>query len=83
LFPKEKRALFQEAAMFDLGGWHIGVWLMIVINIAAVVILGLAIAYASRMWRARPQDPRTLEASDAATWELYHPVKHTDKNRFR
>ena len=35
--------------MFDLGSWNIGVWLMIMIDVAAVVILGLAIAYGNRM----------------------------------
>ncbi len=83
VFQGETASFLQETATFDLGGWHVGVWLMIVIDVIAVVILGLAIAYASRVWRGRKQDPRTVEASDAATWELYHPVKHTDRDRFR
>ena len=58
--------------MFDLGGWHVGVWLMIVIDVAAVVILGLAMAYASRMWREAPRDLATLKESDDATRRLYH-----------
>ncbi len=37
--------------MSDLGGWHIGVYLMIAIDVAAVVSLGIAIAYGTRMWR--------------------------------
>jgi len=61
--------------MFDLGGWHVGVWLMIVIDVAAVVILGLAIAYGSRMWREAPRDLATLKKSDEATRRLYHPAK--------
>jgi hypothetical protein len=43
--------------MFDLGGWHAGVFLMIAIDIAAVVILGMAISYGSRMWREEPRQP--------------------------
>ena len=45
--------------MFDLGGWHAGVFLMIAIDIAAVVVLGMAISYGSRMWREEPQQPRS------------------------
>ena len=59
--------------MFDLGGWHIGVYLMIVIDVVAVVILGAAIAYGSRMWRDAPTDPVPLKQSDRATRRLYHP----------
>jgi hypothetical protein len=57
---------------------------MVVIDIAAVAVLALAIIYGNRMWRKRPQDPRIIEASDAATWDLYHPGKATnDKASFR
>lgn len=35
--------------MFDVGGWNIGVWLMIAIDIAAVVVLAFAIAYGNRL----------------------------------
>ncbi len=46
--------------MFDLGGWHAGVFLMIAIDIAAVVILGMAISYGSRMWREEPQPSQRI-----------------------
>ena len=59
--------------MFDLGGWHVGVYLMIAIDVAAMVILGLAIAYGSRMWRDAPGDLATLKESDRAARRLYHP----------
>jgi len=59
--------------MFDLGGWHIGVYLMIAINVAAVVILGAAMGYASRMWRDAPRDLATLRESDRGIRHLYHP----------
>jgi hypothetical protein len=59
--------------MFGLGGWHVGVYLMIAIDVVAVVILGAAIAYASRMWRDAPKDLATQEESDRATRRLYHP----------
>ena len=61
--------------MFDLAGWDVGVWLMIVIDVVAVIILGLAIAYGSRMWRMDPQDPVTLKKSDETTRRLYHPTR--------
>ena len=64
--------------MFDLGGWNVGFWLMVVIDIAAVAVLGLAIFYGTRMWRRRQQDPRTVDASDEATWRLYHPAGDAD-----
>lgn len=67
--------------MFDLGGWNVGFWLMVVIDIAAVAVLGLAIAYSSHMWRKRRQDPRTVKASDEATRRLYHPTKDADDKR--
>ena len=58
--------------MLDIGAWHAGVWLMWVIDVGAVVILGLAIIYGAAMWRRRSQDPGILEESDEATRRLYH-----------
>ena len=52
-------------------------WLMVIINLAAVVVLGLAILYGTRMWRKRPKDRRTKEAADEATWRLYHPPEES------
>ena len=69
--------------MFDLVGWNSGFWLMVVIDIAAVAVLALAIIYGSRMWRKRPRDPRTVEASDAATWKLYHPDEQGERPSVR
>jgi hypothetical protein len=50
--------------MFDVGGWNIGVWLMIAIDVAAVVILGLAIAYGNRM-STETRDARVLPSRRA------------------
>lgn len=61
--------------MFDSGGWGVGLWLMVVIDVAAVVLLGVAIRYATRMWQDRPQDLATLSESDNAARRLYHPVE--------
>ncbi len=58
--------------MLDIGAWHVGAWLMWVIDVSAVVILGLAIIYGAAMWRRRSQDPGILEESDEATRRLYH-----------
>ena len=64
--------------MFDFS------WLMVIVDIVAVVVLGLAILYGTRMWRKRPTDRRTKEATDEATWRLYHPPKDAgDKPRVR
>ena len=63
--------------MFDLTAWNAGWWLWVVIDIAAVIVLGLAILYGSHMWRKRPRDPGTKKAADEATWRLYHPRKDT------
>lgn len=49
--------------------------LMVIIDIAAVAVLGLAILYGTWMWRKRSKDRRTKEAADEATWRLYHPRK--------
>ena len=46
--------------MSDLGGWHIGVYLMLAIDVAAIVSLGVAIAYGTRMWREAPRDLATV-----------------------
>lgn len=59
--------------MSDLGGWHIGVYLMLAIDVAAIVSLGVAIAYGTRMWRDAPRDLATVRESDRATRHLYHP----------
>ena len=64
--------------MFDLAEWNVGFWLMVIVDIAAVAVLGLAILYGSRMWRRRSQDPRTKQAVDEATRRLYHPATEGD-----
>jgi hypothetical protein len=64
--------------MLDLAEWNVGFWLMVIIDIAAVVVLGLAILYGSRMWRKRSRDPHTVQAADEATWRLYHPPEASD-----
>ena len=76
---QEKIAFFAEKPMFDLGGWNVGFWLMVVIDIAAVAVLGLAIAYSSHMWRKRRQDPRTVKASDEATLFPYTTLFRSDR----
>jgi hypothetical protein len=58
--------------MFDFS------WLMVIIDIAAVAVLGLAILYGTRMWRKRSQDPRTKQAEEEATRRLYHPANEAD-----
>jgi hypothetical protein len=68
--------------MVDLEAWNSGWWLWAVIDVAAVAVLALAILYGTHMWRKRPRDARTVEASDAATWRLYHP-KERDRSTFR
>jgi len=57
--------------MFDLGGWHIGVYLMIAIDVAAVAILGMAIAYGSRMAQDAQRDFATVRRADRAPHRLY------------
>jgi hypothetical protein len=59
--------------MFDLGGWHIGVYLMIAIDVAAVIILWVALAYGSRIGREAARDFATARNSDRATRRLYRP----------
>ena len=58
--------------MFDAGGWDAGIWLMIVIDLAALISLGAAIAYGSRMWRDGPMDAATVKVPNRATRRLYH-----------
>src|SRR3977135_2703312 len=41
----EVRIFQRRTAMFDIGAWHAGAWLMWVIDVGAVVLLGLAILY--------------------------------------
>jgi hypothetical protein len=67
--------------MFDLAEWNIGFWLMVIIDIVAVAVLGLAILYGSQMWRRRRRDPGTKKAADDATWRLYHPAETGEKPR--
>jgi len=57
--------------MFDLGGWHIGVYLMIAIDMAAMVILGFAIAYGSWMAREAQRDFATVRSADRTPLRLY------------
>ena len=70
--------------MFDLSAWNDGVWLWAIIDIAAVIILAVAIIYGTRMWRKRSRDPRIVRESDEATRRLYHPNRdRADKSAFR
>jgi hypothetical protein len=70
--------------MFDESAWNAGMWLWVVIDILAVIVLGVAIAYGTRMWRRRPQDAATLRRSDEATRRMYHPDEdRTDRAPFR
>lgn len=57
--------------MFDLGGWHIGVYLMIAIDVSALVILGLAIAYGSRMAQDAQRDFAPVRRADRRPRRLY------------
>jgi hypothetical protein len=57
--------------MFSETAWNEGLWLWVVIDILAVVVLGLAIFYGTRMWRSRPNDPIVQRQSDEATRRLY------------
>jgi len=50
-----------------------GGWMWFIIDVVAVAILGGAIAYGASMWRHRPRDRKTEQASDEATRKLYHP----------
>ena len=63
--------------MSDLGGWHIGVYLMIALDVAAVVMLGMALAYGNRIGREAPGDFATVRKPDRAPRRLY-PVQ-TDR----
>jgi CBS-domain-containing membrane protein len=49
-----------------------GGWMWFVIDVLAVVILGVALAYGAAMWRHRPRNPQIERASDEATKDLYH-----------
>ena len=46
-------------------------WLWMVIDVAAVVILGVAMAYGGAMWRQRSRNPILNRISDDATHRLY------------
>jgi hypothetical protein len=81
LFLQGKIVFFQRFSMFDLSGWSSGFWLMVVIDIAAVAVLGLAIVCGNRMWRNRPKDRATVRASDEATRRLYHPNESSGDKR--
>lgn len=59
--------------MSDLGGWHIGVYLMIAIDVAAVIILGMALAYGSRIGRDAAGDFARVRKSGRAPSRLYRP----------
>ena len=47
------------------GGW---LWLFVALG---MVLLGIAIGYATAMWRHRPQDPTVKGLRDAKTREIY------------
>jgi hypothetical protein len=47
-----------------------GLWL--IINVAAVAILGLALVYGTIQWRTRRKNRVTEQQRDRATDELYH-----------
>ena len=69
--------------MFDVGGWNTGIWLMIAIDVAALISLGAAIAYGSRMWRDGPPDTATVKVTDRATRQLYHSHNNRPSARGR
>lgn len=46
-------------------------WLWMVIDVAAVVILGAAMAYGGAMWHRRSRNPILNRISDDATHRLY------------
>jgi hypothetical protein len=60
-----------EATMFELSDWGAGTWLWLVIDVGAVVILGIALLYASRMWWKERGDRANREVTERATRDLY------------
>jgi hypothetical protein len=57
--------------MFTETAWNEGLWLWVVIDVLAVLVLGLAILYGTRMWQNRPRDPALQRQSDEAARRLY------------
>jgi hypothetical protein len=54
-------------------------WLWMVIDVAAVVILGVAMAYGGMMWQRRSRNPVLKRMSDDATHRLYGRSSEPDK----
>jgi hypothetical protein len=49
-----------------------GEWQWFAIDVIAVIILGIAIAYGVMMWRRRSRSAVVKEMRDDATRDLYH-----------
>ena len=51
--------------------WDYGGWMWLIIDLAALLVLGAALVYGTRKWAHRRRDPRTVKAQEEATRELY------------
>ena len=51
--------------------WDFGGWMWLIIDLAAILVLGAALVYGTRKWATRRRDPATLKAQEDATRELY------------
>jgi len=58
--------------MLDIGAWQEGGWLWLIIDVLAVAIFAIALAYASSTWHRRSRDPVVQRESDEATRRLYN-----------